>query len=50
MRYFFDLRDGDQVALDEEGVELPTIEAVQAEAAGSLSDLRAEWRVSLPLP
>jgi hypothetical protein len=39
MRYFFDLRKGDEVAIDEEGVELPTIEAVQEEAARSLADV-----------
>ena len=38
-RYYFDLRDGDQLAVDEEGVELPTMQAVQVEAARSLVDI-----------
>ena len=38
-RYFFDLRDGDVISPDEEGMELPDIEAVQEEAARSLADV-----------
>ena len=38
-RYFFDLRDGDVLAPDEEGIELPDIESVQEEAALSLADM-----------
>lgn len=38
-RYYFDLRDGDQLAIDEEGMELPTMQAVQVEAARSLVDI-----------
>jgi hypothetical protein len=38
-RYYFDIRDGDGLAPDEEGLELPDIEAVQQEAALSLADL-----------
>ncbi|MEH2553655.1 hypothetical protein V1286_001184 [Bradyrhizobium algeriense] len=38
-RYYFDLRDGDAVSVDEEGLELPDIEAVQEEAARSLVDM-----------
>jgi hypothetical protein len=38
-RYFFDLRDGNAFAADEEGVELPDIESVQEEAALSLADM-----------
>lgn len=37
--YYFDLRDGDCLAPDEEGVELPDIESVQEEAALSLADM-----------
>ena len=37
-RYFFDLRDGNTLASDDEGVELPDIESVQEEAALSLAD------------
>ena len=39
MRYYFDLRDGDEIAVDEEGLELPGIERVQEEAALSLADM-----------
>lgn len=38
-RYVFDLRDGDDLAVDEEGLELRSIEAVQEEAAWSLADM-----------
>ncbi|MFG3598308.1 DUF6894 family protein [Bradyrhizobium sp. RDI18] len=38
-RYYFDLRDGDAVSVDEKGLELPDIEAVQEEAARSLVDM-----------
>jgi hypothetical protein len=38
-RYFFDLRDGDYIALDEEGVELPDMERVQEEAALALAQM-----------
>jgi hypothetical protein len=38
-RYFFDLRDGDDLAVDEEGLELRSIQAVQEEAARSLADM-----------
>jgi hypothetical protein len=41
-RYYFDLRDGDEVALDEEGLELSDMHAVQAEAAKSLADMARE--------
>ena len=38
-RYFFDIRYGDKVAIDEEGLELPDIEAAQIEAAYSLAGM-----------
>ena len=38
-RYYFDIRDGDGFAPDEEGLELPGIEAAQEEAALSLADI-----------
>jgi len=45
--YFFDLRNGDQLAPDEEGTELSTMDDVQDEAAYALSDmLRDEVRVT----
>ena len=38
-RYFFDLRDGDALVPDDEGIQLPDIESVQEEAALSLADM-----------
>ena len=37
--YFFDIRDGDEFGPDEEGMELPHVEAAQVEAARSLADI-----------
>jgi hypothetical protein len=39
MRYFFDFHEGDEVTLDEEGMELVTIDRVLEEAARSLADI-----------
>ena len=39
MRYFFDLREDNQVAIDDEGIDFPSLEAAQHEAALSLADL-----------
>ncbi|MBR0817644.1 hypothetical protein JQ627_06860 [Bradyrhizobium liaoningense] len=38
-RYYFDVRDGDTLAIDEEGMELRDLAAVQAEAAESFADV-----------
>ena len=38
-RYFFDMGEGDEIAPDEEGMELSTIEAVQEEATRTLADM-----------
>jgi hypothetical protein len=38
-RYYFDLRDNDELAVDDEGLELSTLQAVQIEAARSLVDM-----------
>jgi hypothetical protein len=38
IRYFFDLRSGDVVSVDEEGRMLEDIEAAHQEAVGSLAD------------
>jgi len=38
-RYYFDMREGDEIAPDEEGMELNTMQAVQEEAARSLADM-----------
>ncbi|WP_165445855.1 DUF6894 family protein [Bradyrhizobium uaiense] len=38
-RYYFDLRDGDDLAIDEEGLEMPNLAAVREEAARTLADM-----------
>ena len=38
-RYYFDLREGDEIFPDEEGLELSTLAKVQEEAARSLADM-----------
>ena len=38
-RYFFDMREGDQIAVDEQGLELNDLEQVQEEAVVSLADM-----------
>ncbi|WP_309493975.1 hypothetical protein [Bradyrhizobium arachidis] len=38
-RYYFDVRDGDTLAIDEEGMELRDLAAAQAEAAESFADV-----------
>ena len=38
-RYYFDFREGDEIAIDKEGLELSTPEQVMEEAARSLADL-----------
>ena len=45
-RYYFDLRDNDELAVDDEGLELSTLQAVQIEAARSLVDMakHAIWK------
>jgi hypothetical protein len=44
-RYYFDVRDNGVLAVDEEGLELPDLQAVQIEAARSLADMarHAVW-------
>ena len=37
--YYFDLRDGDALIPDEEGVELTTLDAAHDEAARALTDM-----------
>ncbi|MBR1167294.1 DUF6894 family protein [Bradyrhizobium liaoningense] len=48
-RYYFDLRDDKGIALDEEGLELSSPRAVQAEAAKSVADLARDAVLSAPL-
>jgi hypothetical protein len=38
-RYYFDIREGDHLAPDEEGLMMRYIDAVQKEAAQSLADM-----------
>jgi hypothetical protein len=38
-RFYFDIREGDEIIPDEEGLELSTKEKVQEEAARSLADM-----------
>jgi len=38
-RFYFDLRDEEELAFDEEGLELSGVRAAQAEAARSLADM-----------
>ena len=38
-RYYFDIHEGDDLASDEEGLELSSLQAVQEEAARSLADM-----------
>jgi hypothetical protein len=38
-RYFFDVRDGAELAVDEEGLILPNLVAVQEEVACALGDM-----------
>jgi hypothetical protein len=44
-RYYFDLREAGELAVDDEGLELPILEAVRIEAARSLVDIarHAVW-------
>ena len=35
-RYYFDIRDGDELIPDEEGMDLPDLKAAEIEAAHSL--------------
>lgn len=42
--YFFNIRDGHDVDEDDEGVELPDVEAARAEALATVEELREELR------
>jgi hypothetical protein len=41
-RCFFDVRVGDDLGVDEEGADLPDLDAVQAEALRVLADMARE--------
>lgn len=47
-RYYFDLHDERGAALDEEGLELSSLRAVQAEAAKSVADMARDAVISAP--
>jgi hypothetical protein len=38
-RFYFNIKDDDKLAIDEEGLDLPDLKAVQIEAARSLVDM-----------
>lgn len=38
-RYYFDIPDGESIAVDEEGLELPDLRAAEIEAARSLAHM-----------
>ena len=38
-RYYFDLREGDKIAPDDEGTELDSVSQVQVEAARALAEM-----------
>jgi len=42
MRYYFDIRDGDELAPDEEGIEFRSIERAEEEAIMSLAEFAWE--------
>ncbi|HEX2136564.1 MAG TPA: hypothetical protein VHG30_11775 [Microvirga sp.] len=41
-RFFFNIRDGYDLDEDDEGIELPSIEAARAEALATVEELRGE--------
>lgn len=43
MRYYFDMRDGDQMARDDVGVELRNSAAAHAEAAVALTEMARDF-------
>ncbi|MCA6105379.1 DUF6894 family protein [Bradyrhizobium australafricanum] len=45
-RYYFDLKTGNSVAVDEEGVDLSDLEAAQSEAAQSLGAMARDAAVT----
>lgn len=49
-RYYFDIREGDIVVPDEEGMEFPTLESVQREAVHTLGDLAKNMTFEIGLP
>lgn len=49
-RYYFDLLDDEGLSVDEEGLELTSLRAVQAEAAKSLADMARDAAHSLDGP
>jgi hypothetical protein len=38
-RYYFDIRENNEIAVDEQGLELPDLKSAEVEAAHSLGDM-----------
>ena len=47
-RYHFDIRENDGIAWDEEGWDLPDLEAAEIEAAQSLADMARDLPPNAP--
>ena len=45
-RYFFDIRNGDGLIPDEEGTDLPDLQAAQLEAARTLADMSRDHAIN----
>ena len=48
--YYFDIRDGEELVEDEEGIELEDIAGAQMEAAATLADVSKEFPLRSPRP
>jgi hypothetical protein len=46
-RYYFDIVEGDLIAVDEEGLELPTLEAAELEATRSLANIARDIQIGV---
>jgi hypothetical protein len=49
-KYYFDIREGDIVVPDEEGMDFPSLESVQREAVHTLGDLAKSMRFEIGEP
>jgi hypothetical protein len=49
-RYYFDIREGDIVVPDEEGMAFPSLESVQREAVHTLGDLAKSMTFEIGQP
>jgi hypothetical protein len=48
--YYFDIRENDAIAVDEDGLELPDLKAAEVEAARSLGDMAKSMPVGTERP